>query len=441
MRAVSRRQLCLMLAFVVVLSLGVLPVSAQEPIVIDFYYPTAVGGPITEILEGYAAQFEEANPGIDINPVYQGDYTQLRTTVQTEMRGGGTGPDVAVMLATDLFSFVEEGYIIPAQDFIDQMEDGEAYVNDFFPALLLNSYDEDGVIWSIPFQRSTPILFYNKDQFAEVGLDPEDPPQNRDELVEYAQQLALPDGERWGLMLPVAGGFPIWLFQSFAIANGQNIVSDDPAVVTFNDPQVTEALEFMVMLGDEGVSPAGGSAWGDTPTAFTSGQASMIYHTTGSLTNILNNADFEVGVAYLPSGPANDEGLGYGTPTGGGNMYIFDDGSKTPEELDAIWRWIEFLSSPEIQADWTVQTGYIAARQSAWETDTLVNLLAEHPQYGVARDQLEYADREFSSYRAIDVQGIINTTLSSVLSGSETDAQAALDSAQAQIDSLLEEYR
>jgi sn-glycerol 3-phosphate transport system substrate-binding protein len=429
--------LCLVFAL-----LGVIPAFAQDTLTIDFYYPTAVDAAINEIIQGYADQFHELHPDITINAVYTGSYTQTRDTINTEIQGGGTGPDVAVMLTTDLYSFVEEGYVLPAQDFIDTLEDADAYVADFFPALMLNSTDEEGTIWSVPFQRSTPILFYNKTMFAEVGLDPEQAPRNLEELVAAAQALTLPDGERWGLMLPVQGGFPIWVFQSFAIAAGQNLNDEDPSVVYLNSPETLAALTTIVELGTvQNVMPAGGTVWGDTPTAFLDGQAGIIYHTTGSLTSILNNATFEVGVGFLPSGPAGEDGTGYGTPTGGGNLYLF--ANSTPEEQAAAWEWIQFLSSPEIQSDWGAATGYIAARQSAWELDPLAARVAEYPQYAVARDQLAIADREFTSYRAIDTQNIINTTLSSIISGAVPldQAQATLDEAQAQIDSLLAEYQ
>lgn len=417
---------------------------AQDKVQVNFYYPTAVDAPVNQILQGYADQFMAANPDIQVNLTYTGSYTQTRDTINTEIQGGGTGPTVAVMLTTDLYSFVEEGTIVPAQDFIDQMsdEDKAALVDDLFPALMLNSTDEDGIIWSIPFQRSTPILFYNKDQFAEVGLDPEKPPTNIDELIADAKLLTKPDGERWGFMLPVQGGFPIWLFQSFAIAYGQNLSDADPTEVYLNDPASLAAVNKIVELGTvDNVMPAGGTVWGDTPTAFLAGQASIIYHTTGNLTNILNNADFEVGVGFLPSGPAGDEGTGYGTPTGGGNLYVFS--GATEEEQAAGWQWVQYLASPEIQSDWGTQTGYIAARMSAWDLDPLKSRVAEYPQYAVARDQLAIAEREFSSYRAIDTQNIINATLSSIISGSVplADAQATLDAAQAQIDSLLTEYK
>ncbi|MCY3575438.1 MAG: ABC transporter substrate-binding protein [Chloroflexota bacterium] len=434
MIAICKRTLILCL----LLSLFIGAAQAQDDIVIDFYFPSATANDAEGIFQRYADMFAEDNPGISINPVFTGSYTDTRNTILTELQGGGAGPDVAVMLSIDLYSFAEEGYIVPAQSFIDSMADGEAYASDFFPALMRNGMDEDGNVWAIPFQRSTPILYYNADLLAEAGYD--GPPTNNAELVEIAQALTTSD--RHGLLVPVAGGFPIWMYQSFAIAFGRNIVDDDPTAVYFNTPEAVAAVEFVRSLGtDLGVGPAGGAAWGDTPVAFLAGQAAMIYHTTGNLTRILNGADFEVGVWYLPSGPAGDDGTGYGAPTGGGNLYIFDDGNKSQAELDAIWKWVTFLSSPAIQADWGATTGYIAANASAWETEPLASLSMEHPQYLIARDQLQHVDKEFSSYATITIQGIINGTLESILTGESEDAQAAMDAAQAQIDGILADYR
>ena len=431
------KQTRLLLALCLLL-VGASVMQAQDDIVIDFYFPSATANDAEGIFQRYADMFQDENPGISVNPVFTGSYTDTRNTILTELQGGGAGPDVAVMLSIDLYSFAEEGYIVPAQQFIDGMDGGEAYASDFFPALMANGVDEDGNIWSIPFQRSTPILYYNADLLAEAGYD--SAPTNNAELVEIAQALTTDD--RYGLLVPVAGGFPIWMYQSFAIAYGRNIVSDDPTEVIFNSPEAVAAVEFVRSLGtDLGVGPAGGAAWGDTPVAFLAGQAAMIYHTTGNLTRILDGADFEVGVGFLPSGPAGDDGTGYGSPTGGGNLYIFDDGSKSQAELDAIWAWVTFLSSPEIQADWGATTGYIAANAAAWETEPLASRAAEHPQYLTARDQLQHAGKEFSSYATITVQGIINGTLESILTGESEDAQAAMDAAQAQIDGILADYR
>ena len=438
----SSRQFVLVAILALLLTLTLGTAAQDEPITLDFYYPSAVDGNLQALFEKYAAQFNEIYPNITINVVYSGSYNQTRDTIQTEIAAGDVIVDVAVMLALDLFSFIEDESIVPLQPWIDQLEDPAAFVDDVFPAFWSNSVDEEGVIWSLPFQRSTPIMYYNADLLAETGIAV---PTNNEELVAAAQALTTPD--RPGLLVPVAGIFPSWVFQSFAAAYGQPLVDDDPTQVYLDTPESLAALEFVTRLGMStdaggfGVGPMGGSAWGDTPTAFTSGGAAMIYHTTGSLRSILNNADFEVGVAFTPSGPAGEDGTGYGTPTGGGNLYIFS--TSTPAEQEAAWLWSQFLASPEVQSDWGANTGYIAARQSSWDLDPLKSLAEEFPQYLITRDHLQYAVKEFSAYRTIDLQNIINTSLASIISGDRplNEAATLLAEAQAQIDSLLADYR
>ena len=99
---------------------------AQGGVVIDFYFPSATADDAEGIFQRYADTFQERNPGITNNSVFTGSYTDTRKTILTELQGGGAGPDVAVMLSIDLYSFAEEGYIVPAQNFIDGMEDGAA---------------------------------------------------------------------------------------------------------------------------------------------------------------------------------------------------------------------------------------------------------------------------------------------------------------------------
>ncbi len=432
-----RRALSLVMS-VVLLAVLAVNVTAQEPITLQFYFPTAVDGPIVETIQGYVDAFNAEYEGIVfVEASYTGSYTQTRDTILSE----GMEPvvDVAVMLATDLYSFIQEETIVPAQMFLNELSDAEEYLNDFFPAMLANSVDAEGTVWSIPFQRSTPVLYYNADLFEAEGIAV---PTNTEELIAAAQALQTED--RAGLLMPVAGGFPIWMYQTFAAGFGQPLSGDDPTQVFFNSEASYNAVEFLTLLGTStedggfGVGPFGGSAWGETPTAFVAGQAAMIYHTTGSLTNILANAPFTVGTAFTPSGPE-----GPATVMGGGNLYIFDDGSKTEEELNAAWEFVTYMASPELQAEWGVAGGYVAARRSAWELEPLASVVAEFPQYATARDQLDVAVIEFTAYDSINIQNIINSTLSGILSGETplAEAQAALDTAQEQIDSLLEAYR
>jgi sn-glycerol 3-phosphate transport system substrate-binding protein len=339
---------------------------------------------------------------------------------------------VAILLSTDMNSLIDNDYVVPLDSFIKGSKEADTYLKDFFPAFLLNSQTADGQTWGAPFQRSTPVLYYNQDLFKAAGLDGSKAPANLDELLTDAKALTKADGSQWGIEIP-SDGFPYWLFQGFAIGAGQNLVGDASNKVFFNTPSTVTALQYFIDLqGKNAVMPKGVIKWNDTPTDFTSGKAAMIYYTTGGLTNILANAKFNVGVGFLPAGSKS-----YGAPTGGGNLYILK--SSPAANQAAAWRWVEFLTSPQKQADWTVATGYIASRQTAWDTDTLKKLVAAHSQYGVARDQLKYAAKELGTHRGSDLQQIFGLAVQSALTGDKT-AQKALDDAQAAADKILADF-
>jgi sn-glycerol 3-phosphate transport system substrate-binding protein len=404
--------------------------NAQKPVEITFYWSSAVAGDLPKIFQGYADTFNKANADVKVNLVYGGGYADTLKKIQTEVSGGGTSADVAILLTTDVYTLADNDYIVPLDDFIKNTKDGDTYIKDFFPAFMRNSVAY-GQVYGIPFQRSTPVLYFNKDMFKAAGLDPAAPKTWQD-MQAAAKKLTKSDGSVWGIEIP-SDGFPYWLFQGFAISNGQNVVGDASNKVFFNTPSTVEALQFVSDLANkDNVMPKGVIKWGDTPTDFVSGKVAMIYHTTGSLTNILSKAKFDVGVGFLPAGKK-----GYGAPTGGGNLYILK--SAPADHQQAAWKWMQFLSSPEIQADWTVQTGYIAARQAAWETKTLKDLVAAKPQYGVARDQLQYSDKELTSHQGADVQKILGKAIQAAITGEKTPQQA-LDEAQKSAETLLKDY-
>ncbi len=411
-----------------------------ETVRLTFYYPVSVAGPLAKVIDRMVAEFNASHPDIEVTPVFAGGYNDTLLKVQAAILGG-TPPDVAILLSTDLFTLKAIDAIVPLNGFISADEDGQEYVRDFFPALMANSLLE-GKIWSIPFQRSTPILYYNKDLFQEVGLDPERPPTTWDELVEYGLKLVkrAPDGSvtRWGLEVPFSGGF-IWNFEAFIYQTGcpgcneVKIVSDDGTEVYFTSQHVLTALRFFRDLSVYyKIMPNGYINWGTVPSDFLAGRAAMIYHSTGSLTHIRNNASFDFGVAFMP-------GLScYGTPTGGGNFYIFKNIPKGHQK--AAWIFVRWMTSPEKVAEWSIKSGYIAVRRSAYETELMREFTAAHPEYLVARDQLAYAHKEFASYNRAKVTKILFDQLARAILG-ETTPEEALEEAQRQASTELAPFR
>ena len=272
--------------------------------------------------------------------------------------------------------------------------------------------------------------------FKEAGLDPAKPPQNWQELVDFAKKLTKKDASgnvtQWGLEIP-SDGFPYWLFQSFAIENGQNVIGDDPSKVNFNAPSTVEALQFVVDLSKkEKVMPEGVIQWANVPNDFTGGKTAMAYHTTGSLTNILSQAKFQVGVGFHPAKKQ------YGAPTGGGNLYIF---KKTPlDRQAAACKLIQFLTTPERAAKWSIDTGYVATRKSAYETQAMKDLVAKYPQYLVARDQLQYAEKELTGHNGAELQKILGDGIQAAIVGKKTPQQA-LNDAQATAEKMLADFK
>jgi sn-glycerol 3-phosphate transport system substrate-binding protein len=403
------------------------PAIAQSKLEISFYYPVAVGGPITKIIDGYARDFEKENPGIKLNPIYAGTYQETIVKALTAHKSG-VPPVMSVLLSTDMFTLIDEDAILPIDEFVKTDEDRK-WLSSFFPAFMLNS-QTGGKTWGVPFQRSTVVLYWNKELFKEAGLDPETPPANWTEQVEFAKKLTK-DGQ-WGIQVP-SSGFPYWLFQGFTTQAGAILMNQEGNETYFDKPEVIEALEYWVSLSREHkVHPPGIVEWGTTPKDFFERKCAMMWTTTGNLTNVRNNAKFPFGVAMLPAGKRR------GSPTGGGNFHISSKASK--EEQEAAFKFIQWCTSPERAAQWCVDTGYVAVRPDSFETPALKKYVEDFPQAAVARDQLEFAVAELSTHENQRVTKALNDGLQAALTGSKTPEQAMKDS-QAEADRILRAYR
>lgn len=407
--------------------------STGSPLKLSFYYPVNVGGSAAQLIEKICADFNAANPDVIVEPVYTGNYDDTVTKIQTAVQGG-TPPDVFVSLATQRFTMASTNMAMPLDELIAaDGEEGKAYIADFLPGFMEDSYVE-GKIYSIPFQRSTMVLYYNKDMFAEAGIDPEKPPTTWEELADYATKLT--NDQRYGVGIALNSGSAQWAFTGFALQNsvgGINLMSEDGKSVFFNTPENVEALQFWLDLQNKYKAMAEGIVqWTDLPTQFLAGEVGMIYHTTGNMANINSNANFEFGTAFLPAHKQK------GAPTGGGNFYISSGISE--DRVNAAWRFIKFATETERAAQWSLDTGYVATRQSCFETELIKNYYAEVPQASVAYEQLPYAKPELTTYNASQIWRVLNDHIQAAVVGDMT-AQEALDAAQAEAEDVLSEYQ
>lgn len=418
------------LCAVVFSAFAALPALAVE---LEFYFPVAVGGKAADTIQELTDEYLRQNPDVKIEAIYSGSYQDTIAKVITAARGGNA-PQLSVALSVDMFTLIDEDLIVPFDDFIKTDED-RAWISGFFPAFMENS-QTGGKTYGIPFQRSTPVLYWNKALFAEAGLDPERAPATWEDMVEMGKKLTKKDAKgnitQWGVRIPTSG-FPYWLFQGLTTQNEAILANADGNKTNFNDPKVVEALQYLVDLSQtHQIMEPGIVEWGATPKAFFEGQTAMMWTTTGNLTNVRNNAPFDFGVAMLPANKRR------GAPTGGGNFYLFKGSSDA--ELAAAVDFIKWITEPEQSAKWTMATGYVAPRPETWNTAVMQQYVKDFPPALVARDQLEFAVAELSTYQNQRITKIFNDALHAAITGKQ-DPKSALDDAQAAADRILADYR
>jgi sn-glycerol 3-phosphate transport system substrate-binding protein len=413
------------------LASAALAAAAQTEI--TFYYPVAVGGPITKTIDQMSADFEKENPGIKVKPVYAGTYQETIVKALTAHKSG-TPPTTAILLSTDMYTLIDEDAIVPFED-INAGADDAAWRKSFYPAFMANS-QTGGKTWGIPFQRSTIVLYWNKELFKEAGLDPNKPPGTWKEMLEYAQKLTKKDPSgnitQYGVQIP-SSGFPYWLFQGLTTPNGVELMNAAGTETYFDKPEVVEALQYWVDLGRKHkVMPTGVIEWGTTPKDFFEKKIAMMWTTTGNLTNVKNNAKFDFGVAMLPASKRR------GSPTGGGNFYVF---KKAPKDQQvAAAKFAKFMTQPERAAQWGMDTGYVAVRPDAWQTAKMTEYVKGFPVASVARDQLQYSVAELSTHDNQRVTKALNDGIQAALTGAKEPA-AAMKDAQAEATRILRSYK
>lgn len=401
-----------------------------------FFFVVGVAGPLARVIDGMVQQFNDTHPKIEVEPVYCGNYNDTMAKVQTAILSGNP-PDVFVVEISELYTLLAIDGIIPLDKYIEK-EGGEAFTSQYYPALYGNA-KAYGHIWGQPFQRSTPILYWNKDLFMahadellSQGLRPDRAPRTWFELEKYAAILTEREGDKtniWGCILP--GGWNDWIFESFVYQNGGQLISEDAETAYFDSPEVLEALVFWYHLTNElKVSPPL-RPWNQTPIDFAAGKAAMMYYSTGGLPLVREQASFSFGTAFQPMH------VQYGVPVGGGDFHI----SKgiPPENQDAAWEFIKFMTSPEMAAYWSRESGYICINKLGLELPEMKEYLAKYPNAMVAASQLEYSYPKIMAPNFQEIRKIFVANLDAMMQGQQSPQETARK-LQEGIQRILDEY-
>jgi sn-glycerol 3-phosphate transport system substrate-binding protein len=347
--------------------------------------------------------------------------------------------DIGTRLMVDL------QVITPVQEFIDK----DNYdVSDLEPNVLAY-YTVEGQQASMPFNTSTPMLYYNKDMFRAAGLDPDNPPKTFDEIREAAQKLTQKDASGNVTVSGISMSIYGWFFEQLLAvsggyyvnnANGRDALATE---ATFNSPEGVAILEWWKAMNDEGIMGNYGRVNADVRTAFYAEQTAMFIDSTAVLRGAMNTVDnkFEIGTAYLPR-PNEAAFDTSGTIIGGGSLWIISD--RPQEEQDCAWEFIKFQASPEQQAYWHTMSGYFPIRETAYEVQLAQEWREQYPQFKTAVDQLHLAPNNRVTQGGLigvfpTARQTIEGAIEEVLAGVATP-QEALDKAAQIVTDAIEEY-
>ena len=401
---------------------------------ISFWH--SMGGVNGEALDTLVKQFNEENEyGITVDAQYQGEYDDSLNKLKSAQIGN-MGADLVQVYEIGTRFMIDSGWIVPMQEMID----GDGYDLSQIEPNLAAYYTIDNELYSMPFNSSTPILYYNKDMFEKAGIT--EVPDSLEGIGEIGQQLLDNGGAGEAMSMGTYGWFFEQLIskQGLEYANNGNGRKEAATAVAFDENGAAKnILTVWKDLNDKGFAPIVGKG-GDAGLAdFSAGKSAITLGSTASLKQILQdvNGKFEVGTAYFPKVSSSDEG---GVSIGGASLWALDN--QDPKKLRATWEFIKFLISPESQAYWNAQTGYFPVTVAAQEEETFKQNVAEYPQFQTAIDQLhdsapEYAGALLSVFP--EARAIVESEIESLLNGNE-DVDAAVKNMTESINGAIEEY-
>ncbi len=413
-------------------------VEITEPVTIQFWH--AMGGSRIELIQGIVDDFMEANPNITVEVQYTGSYNDTLNKVKAASKANNA-PHVFHLYEIGTLQMVHSGIITP----IHELTDWEPINWDDFFSPVHSYYIVDGKHYSMPFNSSTPLLYYNKTMFEQAGLDPEKPPRTFAEVVEYAETLKQ---EIPQLKAPITWNLHSWYFEQFHCLMDAPFVNNDngrkgelPTEAVFNGEAGQQILEWWTGMEDDGLFLDVGPGWQNHRAAFGSGEVAMVMSSTSDvnqLTGLLAEKGWEMGTGFIP----RPEGADGGVAIGGGSLWITNN--QPDEELLAALKLVKYISSDEPQMRWHKGTGYFPVRKTAMEKLEAEGWFDENPNFRTAFDQLlesPYTVNTSGSLMGVfpEARSLVQTAIQRVYAG-EMSVEEALDEAARKTTESIEEW-
>jgi sn-glycerol 3-phosphate transport system substrate-binding protein len=409
--------------------------SAPQTGPIKIVWWHSLAGANGKVLEKMTDDFNKSQTDVQVEAVFQGEYDDSYTKLFATLNSN-SGPVLYQSSFDKIAPLIDSESITPVQQFIDK----EKYDMSQFEKTILSAYTYKNALYSMPFNSSNAIMYYNKDMFKQAGLDPNKPPATYDELIEMAKKLT--GNGKFG----VSFSNESWFVEQFMAAQGAERVDNgngrlgQPTKSLINGEGALSVFNMWRTLRDNGSTLDVGGIRPDTQKAFFAGQAAMILASTAGVKNILTGSKdkFELGTAPLPK-PANAKPGG--SFVSGGSLYIMNN--KPKAEQEAAWKFIKFMMKPDQQAYLSVNTGYFPVTTSSYALPEMVENLKTFPQFKTAIDQLASGAANNAASGSIlgvypQEREVIADSLTKILKGA--DVKQTLDEAAKQITAKIVEY-
>jgi sn-glycerol 3-phosphate transport system substrate-binding protein len=393
-------------------------------------------------------QFNASQDDVEVEVIFQGNDTELALKLIANMGGGGV-PTVAYMSEPFTQRMIDSGEIVPIQEYVER---DDYDLSDFTPAAIA-FYTIDDTLYAMPCGLSVPLMYYNKILFREVGLDPEQPPKDLDEVRAASEKLVQRDSggnvTRSGFALEIHP----WYMELMLAGAGELYVNNDngrqgiATEVAFDSDAGRTLFQWWHDMVAEGLAiNVGRSLTGaDTLLAVGARKAVMTLSGSSALRSVMDVLEeglegVDVGVAPVPGIPGK---VPEGSPgVYGRSLWIM---SARPEaEREAGWKFIRWLVEPEQQAEWFAGSGYLPVRNSAYDYPAAKDIIARYPDFQLPADLFAKTATTAAALGPLlgpfaEVREAMASAMESMLAGGAT-ADEAIEAAAQEGNAAISEY-
>ena len=434
-----------MTRYITVSALALVATTSAAAAQTEVHWWHAMGGELGAKLEEIVAGYNASQQDYVVVPTFKGSYPETMTAAIAAFRADEQPAIVQVFEVGTGTMMAAQGATYPVYQLMQDMG-AEFDPAAFLPSVVGYYTDPEGNMLSMPFNSSTPIMYYNKDVFEAAGLDPETPPKTWEELEQFSRQIIESGAATCGFTT----AWISWIhtenlsaWHNQPIGTLENGFGGFESELSLNGPVQVQHWGNLARWQEEGLFQYGGPGGGDdAPPRFYSQECAIFFKSSAGRAAVVANAtDFEVGYGMLPY-YASVEGAPQNSIIGGATLWVLQVHEE--ETYRGVADFFSYLSSPEVQADWSQFSGYLPITQAAYDLSREQGFYEENPGSEIGIQQITLNEPtenskglRFGSY--VQVRDIIDEEFQALLAG-DKDAQGALDAVVERGNALLREF-